>query len=39
MKWASSTQRKPAADRTKPMAEAQHMAEARQFLPGVSRRR
>ena len=39
MKWASSTQRKPAADLTKPIADAQHMAEAHQFLPGVSRRR
>jgi glycosyltransferase involved in cell wall biosynthesis len=37
MKWAFSTQRKPAADR--PMAEAQPVAEAHQFLPGVSRRR
>jgi len=38
MKWASSTQRKPAADRPRSLAEAQHMAEAHQFLPGVSRR-
>jgi len=39
MKWASSTQRKPAAAPVKPIADAQQMAESRQFLPGVSPRR
>jgi hypothetical protein len=39
MKWASSTQRKPAAARPKPMAEAKLMAETSQSLPEVFRRR
>lgn len=39
MKWASSGQRRMAGDRAKPVSEAQHLAEAQEFLPEVSRRR
>jgi glycosyltransferase involved in cell wall biosynthesis len=38
MKWASFTQRSAGTDRAKPIANAQNIAEAHQFLPGVSRR-